>query len=307
MKIEASGKLSQKIAVLAEKLWLRYLCHPFITQMADGTLPLEKFRYYMLQDYLYLRDYTKILAAILQKADTFEQIRFLSGEIESTLGETYRTHIPYMQRLGITEEEIRQAHTHIDNCAYSHYMLCETQNGNVLTGLVALLNCSWSYAYIAEQMVQRYPQALQNKTYGAWFAGYLSEEYRKANQDLIDRIDALAASISPQEENRLCELFEKCCLFDLRFWDMAYAIPSVHCILGARSMVRKHLPTSHWVRRSTTSMQMWPMRSSSMLLSPTILTTLPTKRPRFCAKQPASGRMWAALPSAAAANTASAP
>ena len=49
MKIEASGKLSQKIAVLAEKLWLRYLCHPFITQMADGTLPLEKFRYYMLQ------------------------------------------------------------------------------------------------------------------------------------------------------------------------------------------------------------------------------------------------------------------
>ena len=145
MKIEASGKLSQKIAVLAEKLWPRYLCHPFITHMADGTLPLEKFRYYMLQDYLYLRDYTKILAAILQKADTFEQIRFLSGEIESTLGETYRTHIPYMQRLGITEEEICQAHTHIDNCAYSHYMLCETQNGNVLTGLVALLNCSWSY------------------------------------------------------------------------------------------------------------------------------------------------------------------
>lgn len=69
-----------------------------------------------------------------------------------------------------------------------------------------------------------YPQALQNKTYGCLFAGYLSEEYRKANQDLIDRIDALAASISPQEENRLCELFEKCCLFDLRFWDMAYAM-----------------------------------------------------------------------------------
>ena len=178
MKIEASGKLSQKIAVLAEKLWPRYLCHPFITHMADGTLPLEKFRYYMLQDYLYLRDYTKILAAILQKADTFEQIRFLSGEIESTLGETYRTHIPYMQRLGITEEEICQAHTHIDNCAYSHYMLCETQNGNVLTGLVALLNCSWSYAYIAEQMVKRYPNALQNENYGSWFAGYVSEEYR---------------------------------------------------------------------------------------------------------------------------------
>ena len=224
MKIEASGKLSQKIAVLAEKLWLRYLCHPFITQMADGTLPLEKFRYYMLQDYLYLRDYTKILAAILQKADTFEQIRFLSGEIESTLGETYRTHIPYMQRLGITEEEIRQAHTHIDNCAYSHYMLCETQNGNVLTGLVALLNCSWSYAYIAEQMVERCPSALHDENYGAWFAGYVSEEYRQTNQALIDRIDALAEVIDEKKAQRLCEIFENCCLFDLRFWDMVYTM-----------------------------------------------------------------------------------
>ena len=109
MKIEASGKLSQKIAVLAEKLWPRYLCHPFITHMADGTLPLEKFRYYMLQDYLYLRDYTKILAAILQKADTFEQIRFLSGEIESTLGETYRTHIPYMHH---RRGDLPGAHAH---------------------------------------------------------------------------------------------------------------------------------------------------------------------------------------------------
>lgn len=224
MKIEAKGKLSQKIAARAEKLWPRYLCHPFLTEMADGTLPLEKFRYYMVQDYLYLRDYTKILAAILQKADTFEQIRFLSGEIESTIGETYRTHIPYMQRLGITEAEVRKAKPHLDNCAYSHYMLCEAQNGDVLTGLVALLNCSWSYAYIAEEMVKRYPQALQKEPYGAWFAGYLSEDYRKANQAFIDRIDALAASITPETADRLYALFENCCLFDLRFWDMAYAM-----------------------------------------------------------------------------------
>ena len=45
----------------------RYLTHPFVTQMADGTLPTEKFRYYMLQDYLYLKDYVKIFAAISRR------------------------------------------------------------------------------------------------------------------------------------------------------------------------------------------------------------------------------------------------
>ena len=50
MKEEDGVKLSQTLYARAEKIWLRYLCHPFVTQMADGTLPPENFRYYMLQD-----------------------------------------------------------------------------------------------------------------------------------------------------------------------------------------------------------------------------------------------------------------
>lgn len=161
--------------------------HPFVTQMAEGTLPAEKFRYYMLQDYLYLKDYVKIFAAIIQKADDFEQIRFLSEQLSNTVGETLRTHIPFMKRLGITEEEIRDARPHIDNSAYSHYMLCEAQTGDLLTGLVALLNCSWSYAYIAEKTAERFPNALSDERYGSWFAGYVSSECRQTNAALIDR------------------------------------------------------------------------------------------------------------------------
>ena len=178
----------------------------------------------MVQDYLYLRDYVKIFAAILQKTDDFEQIRFLSGEMANTIDETFRTHLPYMKRLGVTEEEIADVRPHIDNSAYSHYMLCEAQAGDVLTGLVTLLNCSWSYAYIAEQMVARCPSALHEEDDGAWFAGYVSEEYRQTNQALIDRIDALAEVIDEKKAQRLCEIFENCCLFDLRFWGMVYTM-----------------------------------------------------------------------------------
>ena len=91
-------KLSQRLYERVKELWPQYPRHPFVTQMAEGTLPVEKFRYYMLQDYLYLRDYVKIFAAIIQKADDFEQIRFLSTQLSDTIGETYRTHLPYMRR-----------------------------------------------------------------------------------------------------------------------------------------------------------------------------------------------------------------
>ena len=196
-------KLSQTLYARAEKIWPRYLSHPFVTQMADGTLPPEKFRYYMLQDYLYLKDYVKIFAAIIQKADDFEQIRFLSEELADTIGETFRTHIPYMKRLGITEEEIRSARTHIDNNAYTHYMLWEAQAGDVLTGLVTLLNCSWSYAYVAEKIVERCPDALWDEHYGSWFAGYVSESYRRTNQMLIDRIDGLIAFAGSEDGKKI--------------------------------------------------------------------------------------------------------
>ena len=83
MSGENRVKLSERIYERAKALWPRYLTHPFVTEMADGTQPKEKFRYYMVQDYLYLRDYVKIFAAILQKTDDFEQIRFLSGEMAS--------------------------------------------------------------------------------------------------------------------------------------------------------------------------------------------------------------------------------
>ena len=55
MSGENRVKFSERIYERAKALWPRYLTHPFVTEMADGTLPKEKFRCYMVQDYLYLR------------------------------------------------------------------------------------------------------------------------------------------------------------------------------------------------------------------------------------------------------------
>mgnify|MGYP000012537221 CR=1 FL=1 len=212
MKEEDGVKLSQTLYARAEKIWPRYLCHPFVTQMADGTLPPEKFRYYMLQDYLYLKDYVKIFAAIIQKADDFEQIRFLSGELADTIGETFRTHIPYMKRLGITEEEIHSARPHMDNNAYTHYVLWEAQTGDVLTGLVTLLNCSWSYAYVAEKIVERCPDALRDKRYGSWFAGYVSESYRRTRCSLTESTHSADSLTKKQQSTSARSLKSAACL-----------------------------------------------------------------------------------------------
>ena len=215
--------LTQRMYEGAKDIWPCYLEHPFVVGMAEGTLPLEKFRCYMLQDYAYLRDYIKIFAAILLKADDFGDIRFLCENMMAVIDETERVHVPYMKRLGITEEEIAAVVPHITNSSYTHYMICEAQSGSALAGLVALLNCSWTYAYIGEEMGRRYPNAVNHPDYGQWFAGYDCEEYRQTNQGLIDMVDQLGQEISQKEADKLCQIFRQCSLYELKFWDMAYA------------------------------------------------------------------------------------
>lgn len=34
--------------------WKEFVYHPFVMAMGDGTLPLESFKGYIIQDYLYL-------------------------------------------------------------------------------------------------------------------------------------------------------------------------------------------------------------------------------------------------------------
>lgn len=36
------------------KVWDEFVRHPFVMAMGDGTLPLESFKGYLIQDYLYL-------------------------------------------------------------------------------------------------------------------------------------------------------------------------------------------------------------------------------------------------------------
>ena len=37
-----------------QKPWKQYTRHEFVRKMADGSLPIDNFKYYMIQDYLFL-------------------------------------------------------------------------------------------------------------------------------------------------------------------------------------------------------------------------------------------------------------
>ena len=216
-------KLSQRLHACVQDIWPRYLSHPFVMQMADGTLPMEKFRYYMLQDYLYLFDYARVFALGVVKARDPELMRVFAANVDAILGGEMKIHRAYMKRLDITEEQVFSIKPALANLSYTNYMLSVAQTGGPMEIVASILACSWSYAEIG-QALAAIPGAAEHPFYGEWIRGYASEEYAATNQALIELMDSLAADAGEEQLAYLTDVFVNCSRYELGFWDMAWDV-----------------------------------------------------------------------------------
>ena len=215
--------VSTRLHDAAAPVWEACLRHPFVTGIGDGTLDMEKFRYFMLQDYLYLFDYARVFALGVVKARDPELMRVFAANVDAILGGEMKIHRAYMKRLDITEEQVFSIKPALANLSYTNYMLSVAQIGGPMEIVASILACSWSYAEIG-QALAAIPGAAEHPFYGEWIQGYASEEYAATNQALIELMDSLAADAGEEQLAYLTDVFVNCSRYELGFWDMAWDV-----------------------------------------------------------------------------------
>ena len=213
--------VSARLRRAAAPIWEECLRHPFVTGIGDGTLGVEKFQYFMLQDYLYLFDYARVFALGVVKARDPKLMRTFAENVNAILGGEMNIHRAYMERLGITEDQVFAVKPALDNTSYTHYMLAVAESGGPMEIVAAILACSWSYAEIGQALAKR-PGAADHPFYGEWVRGYASENYAATNQALMALMDELAKDATGAQFDRLEEIFVNCSRYELGFWDMAW-------------------------------------------------------------------------------------
>ena len=184
---------TQQLLDYAAEVWTAYNEHPFVLGIQNGTLEREKFRFYMIQDYLYLGDYAKIFALGVAKATSLSNAMLFSRYISVMNGEL-NVHSNYMARLGITQEDIDSAKRSLDSLSYTSYMLRVAYEETEVEIVAAILACAYSYEVIAKKMVENNPAAVDDEFYGSWISGYVSEEYSEENRVLIEILDDMTKS-----------------------------------------------------------------------------------------------------------------
>ncbi|OXS77985.1 thiaminase II [Domibacillus enclensis] len=214
-------KFSEQLREKCLPIWRQNHQHPFVTGMGNGTLQADKFRFYMVQDYLYLIQYAKVFALGAVKADDLATMGKFAALLDGTLNEEMALHRQYAARFGITGEELEAAQASPVTLAYTHYMLHAAQNGTLADVVAAVLPCAWSYWEIGKELNQ-IPGAAEHELYGEWIKMYSSDEFGQLAQWCIDLMDEQAEGKSERERARLEEIFLNTTRFEYLFWDMAY-------------------------------------------------------------------------------------
>ncbi|MCZ6676423.1 MAG: thiaminase II [Candidatus Poribacteria bacterium] len=204
----------------AAPIWEAELKHPFVLGIADGSLPKEKFKFYLCQDYLFLLDYSRVFAYGAIKSPDEATMATFSQLLDETLNTEMDLHRGYSQKFGISPAEMEATPMAPTTHAYTRHLLYVAQVGTLVDLVAGVLPCQWGYWEVATHLAKRgkSPEPL----YQEWIEMYSSDEFGALGELLRNLLNRLTAESSESEKRRLMNHFLTSSRYEYLFWEMSY-------------------------------------------------------------------------------------
>ncbi|GAB2511873.1 bifunctional hydroxymethylpyrimidine kinase/phosphomethylpyrimidine kinase [Paramicrobacterium agarici] len=183
----------------------------FITGLTDGTLEGDAFRHYLVQDTLYLRDYSRMLAAASTLAPTVDEQQFwASGALNALAGET-AVHAHFLGDLSVVDTAAKAAAT----VAYTDHLAATAARDSYAVLIAALLPCYWIYVDVGTRML---PAAAPDTPYLPWLRTYEDPAFADASTRAIEIVTRCAAEADAATRERMWRAFRISAEQELRFF-----------------------------------------------------------------------------------------
>ena len=204
---------SDKVWLDIEPIFESILCHPFVCELASGTLQTEKFAFYIEQDALYIENYSRVLAHIASrlanKGHVEKFINFASDgiQVEKSMHQCF---------IGKdVDENTRMSPT----CLLYTSLLSAQSMAPVQVEAAAVLPCFWVYQRVGAHICKI---ASDNNPYQRWIDTYADPVFEKSTRQAIDICDSLADKADNSTVEAMTEIFKLCTKMEWMFWDSAY-------------------------------------------------------------------------------------
>lgn len=202
-------------------IWQQCLDSDFLRGLEAGTLDEDCFKGYIVDDSLYLREYARVFAWGMTKAQTMAAMRNYYSLLSFVNENEDVARLQYLKRYGLTDDDIQSLPQRPTNRAYTDYMIEATKNGEgEAECIAAVLPCMLSYFWIFRRLLKRSPGVLDT-VFGPLVKDYASDGYGDACQAWADYAEKACTGLSPERAARCREIFKACSEFELGFWRMA--------------------------------------------------------------------------------------
>lgn len=212
--------LTERLHDAAAPIWQKTLAHPFVIELGAGVLPLEKFRFYMQQDYVFLVEYSRLLALATAKAPDLDTMGRFAQLLDATLNREMALHRDFAAQCGIGPESLAATQAAPTAYAYTRHLVRVAALGDLPEIVAALLPCQWGYCEIGQMLAQR-GKPTTAPFYCQWIEMYASPEFATLATWLRELLDGFAGAV---REDQLIEAFCTSARYEYLFWEMAYRL-----------------------------------------------------------------------------------
>jgi len=211
-------KVSQRLREDADNIWKRIIEHPFVVELYSGSLPIDKFKFYILQDYNYLISAIRNFSIISSRADSVEAMREIIEILWLESVSEFKGYEEFLEKLGYTIEDAVNVEPIPVNVSYISFLLSTSSLKSYAESITSLLPCFWSYAEIAEYHKDKLRKN-GNSLYMEWAAVYLSESYL----NLVERMKKLVDNAGKEfSHKKLKKTFITASRYEYMYWDAIY-------------------------------------------------------------------------------------
>jgi thiaminase (transcriptional activator TenA) len=218
--------ISDEMRAACGDIWEELHGHPFLRELAAGTLPIEKFRFFLEQDNFYLVDYARCLAMGAAKSRDEHELRYFTADLNEVIDAELPGNRDLLARVIAMGAEDRggalaQAPA---NVAYTSYMLSQALRGGPVEIMAVLLPCAWSYVEIAARLAEQ--GGTDHEVYADWvryFTLPATVEMVVAMRADFDRL-VVEGGLGVGRREELTEIFATSSRLEWGFWEMAYSL-----------------------------------------------------------------------------------
>lgn len=200
--------------------WEGLLRHPFVRELAAGTLPPEKFRFYLEQNVMYLREYAQAMALGAAKSEDLAIARYFVEAFTNVVDNEIRKDGQLLERALALGAQDRGGSVAMApaNLGYTGFLVSTALRCGSAEIMAAITPCTWSYGDIPFSV----EGVVDHPIYADWIRFFAKPEYQALVAEMKGRLDDLAAGLREADLRRLSDLFTTSVRLERAFWDMAY-------------------------------------------------------------------------------------